>query len=129
MHYHIQPNRIVLLFYCMFLLKLKEYRAKKGLSQKKLAAILNVSTGTVGNWEAGTREPDFTMTMRIADFFGISLDELLGRDAEGDGRLRKTVSAEEAELLEAFRQIGKDYGPEAQKSICDIVKLAAKRKR
>ena len=38
----------------MFALRLKELRQKHNLSQKEFAEILNVSTGTVGNWEVGS---------------------------------------------------------------------------
>ena len=63
----------------MFSIKLKELRQKHNLSQKEFAEILKVSTGTVGNWEVGLREPDFKMLIKIADMFNISCDYLLDR--------------------------------------------------
>ena len=56
----------------MFALRLKELRQKHNLSQKEFAEILNVSTGTVGNWEVGSREPDFKMLIKISDIFTFS---------------------------------------------------------
>ena len=50
----------------------------KGLSQRELASIFKVSTGTVGNWEVGTREPDYATLTKLANFFNVSVDYLLG---------------------------------------------------
>lgn len=63
-----------------FALKLKTARTEKGFTQHTLAKMLNVSFGTVGNWEAGTRKPDSDMLRRIADTLEVSVDYLIGRD-------------------------------------------------
>lgn len=113
----------------MFSLLLKELRLKKGLSQRELAQILNVSTGTVGNWETGTREPDFAMTIKIADFLNVSLDTLLGRERRSDQFLTSEVtSPSEKELLTAFRKIGQELGPDGQQTVLAAVKLITERK-
>lgn len=113
----------------MFSLQLKEIRQKKGLSQKELAHILNVSTGTVGNWETGTREPDFSMTIKIADYFNVSLDTLLGRERRFDKFLTSEItSSSEKELITAFRKIGQELGTEGQQTVLAAVKLIAERK-
>ena len=65
----------------MFSLRLKELRAKKGISQAKLAKDLNVSVGAVGNWESGTRSPDSKMMQLLADYFTTTTDYLLGRES------------------------------------------------
>lgn len=64
----------------MFRLRLKELRENIGLSQYTFAERFGVSQSTVGNWEAGKREPNFSTMQRIADFFGVTVDYLLGRD-------------------------------------------------
>lgn len=66
----------------MFRIRLKELRENAGLSQDSLAKQVGVSQSTVGNWEAGTREPNFSTLQRLADFFGVSTDYLLGRDTD-----------------------------------------------
>ena len=53
-------------------------RKKKGLTRKQLAEILNVSEVSVGSYERGLRQPNFEMLFRIASFFEVSLDNLLG---------------------------------------------------
>ena len=64
----------------MFNEKLRELRKKGGHSQYTLAKEFGVAQSTIGNWEAGKREPNYEMTQRVATFFGVSLDELLGRE-------------------------------------------------
>lgn len=63
----------------MFKNKLKELRAKRGITQPMLAHALHVSVGAVGNWETGNRKPDTDMLDRIARYFDVSVDYLLGR--------------------------------------------------
>lgn len=53
-------------------------RKKKGLTRKQLAKILNVSEVSIGSYERGLRQPNFEMLFRIAGFFEVSLDNLLG---------------------------------------------------
>lgn len=59
--------------------RLKELREAKKISQRKLASILNISSGAVGMYETGKRAPDYELLSQIADFFGVSIDYLLGR--------------------------------------------------
>lgn len=63
----------------MFSQRVKELRIDKKLSQEKLAKDLNVSRTTVLKWENGEHETDFRTLVKIADFFDVSLDFLLGR--------------------------------------------------
>lgn len=64
----------------MFQIKLKELRDKKGISQYKMAAELSISQSTIGNWEAGKREPNFKTLIKLADYFGVSVDYLIGHE-------------------------------------------------
>lgn len=58
---------------------IKENRQKKDLTQEQFAEYLNVSVSAVSQWESGKTTPDFSMLVPLANFFDISLDELLGR--------------------------------------------------
>lgn len=64
----------------MFRIRLKDLREKMGLSQYAFADKFGVAQSTVGSWEAGKREPNFTTMQRLADFFGVSVDFLLGHE-------------------------------------------------
>lgn len=63
----------------MFGERLKQLRTEKGLFQKELAKILGVSAGAIGMYENGKRTPDFEILNKIADYFNVSVDYLLGR--------------------------------------------------
>lgn len=64
----------------MFKIRLKELREHKNLSQQKFAQAIGVSQGTVGNWESGIREPNYETTMKIAKYFNVSVDYILGNN-------------------------------------------------
>jgi len=59
--------------------RLKEIREEKGLSQRELAKLLNIDKSTVAKYETGERSPDADMIVKLADFFDVSTDFLLGR--------------------------------------------------
>lgn len=58
---------------------LHELRRDKRLSQKQLAQILYVTTGTVSNYENDHHLPDVDKLILLADYFGVTTDYLLGR--------------------------------------------------
>lgn len=66
----------------MFGKRLKELRLSRGLNQSTVAAYLGVSQQAVGNYEAGKREPDTEALQRLATYFDVSLDYLLGRSGD-----------------------------------------------
>ena len=57
--------------------KIRELRKEKNISQEVLAQYLGVSFQAVSKWENGTALPDITLVPQIANFFGVSADELL----------------------------------------------------
>ena len=56
-----------------------ELRKAKNITQEDLAAELGVTAAAVSKWEKGNTLPDVLMVCAIADFFGVTTDELLGR--------------------------------------------------
>lgn len=60
--------------------RIKELRLNKGISQKDLAFVLNVSAAAFSGYETGKYQADIPTYIKIADFFGVSLDYLLGRE-------------------------------------------------
>lgn len=59
-------------------MRLKELRKEAGLTQKQFAKEIGAAQNTVSQWEAGTRRLDDETIKRIASFFGVSVDYLLG---------------------------------------------------
>ena len=63
----------------MIMLRLKELRKKRNISQLKLAMDLNMNQNSVSRYETGEREADYATLIRFADYFGVSIDYLLER--------------------------------------------------
>ena len=61
------------------MLRLKELRTKRRISQVKLAMDLNMSQNSISRYETGEREAGYVTLIAFADYFGVSVDYLLGR--------------------------------------------------
>ncbi len=57
--------------------KLLALRTEKGLSQEDLAEKLEVSRQSVSKWETGQSTPDLDKIIRLADLFGVTVDQLV----------------------------------------------------
>lgn len=57
---------------------LKRLRNQKGVYLKEIAPVLDVSVGTVSNYERGVHTPDPETLGRLAEYYGVSVDYLLG---------------------------------------------------
>lgn len=78
------------------------FRKEKNFTQEQLAEAMGVSVGAVSKWESGASVPELSIIMELADFFGVSVDALLGFS------LRDNSAAETAERLRIMRS-QKDY--------------------
>ena len=59
--------------------KLKELRLGEGLTQQKLAEILQISRVNYTRYETNAVRPDYETLIKLADFYDVSLDELFDR--------------------------------------------------
>ena len=59
--------------------RLKKLRLERNLTQEALAEKLQIVKSTIAKYEKNTREPEFEILIKIADFFNTSTDYLLGR--------------------------------------------------
>ena len=59
--------------------RLKELRKKRKISQLKLAMDLNMNQNTISRYENLERQADYETLISFADYFGVTLDYLLGR--------------------------------------------------
>lgn len=59
--------------------RLKELRKKKKISQLKLALDLNLNQNTISRYENLEREADYDTLIKLANYFDVSIDYLLGR--------------------------------------------------
>ena len=60
--------------------RIKKYRKEKEMTQDALAQALAVSPQSVSKWECGDGYPDITLLPSIANFFEVTIDELVGND-------------------------------------------------
>ena len=58
--------------------RLKTLRMEQGLSQNQLASKVKVSQAAIARWEAGLQIPNIEVAIMFAQYFGVSLDYLLG---------------------------------------------------
>lgn len=61
-------------------MRIKELRQKMNLSQDKLAKELGLAQTTLYNYETGRNDPSVETLIHLADFFNVSVDELIGRE-------------------------------------------------
>lgn len=64
------------------MIRLKALRANEKISQQKIADYLNVSRSTVAMWETGGIEPSFEILEKLATYFGVTTDYLLGINSD-----------------------------------------------
>lgn len=86
-------------------MRLKELRKERKISQQKLADHLDVARSTVAMWEVGPNQPDSEMLLRIADYFDVTIDYLLGR-------------SDDSEALSGFYPVKKKKFPVLGKVAC-----------
>lgn len=103
------------------MLILKELRQSKKLKQAEIAHYLQVSPQCYSSYEQGSREPNIETLIKLADFFDVSLDTLMGRVSS---RLSKYQNSYEAlslisqqnmlELIKVFSKVSE----KSQLKIC-----------
>lgn len=87
---------------------LKYLRVRNGLSQAELAKKLDVSRSRIGMYETGGREPGLETLERIADFFNVDMNFLLGKEkppAQGEGL---QLTEDEASIILLYREAPKE---------------------
>ena len=92
----------------MFAQRLKDLRkSRPGLTQAKLAEILDVSQQAVGLWERGKNMPSHELVFKIASFFNVTTDYLLGRDTPSSPAPdSKATTAGHQEVAEVAAHVG-----------------------
>lgn len=60
--------------------RLKKLRQDRRISQNELSEIMNVTQNAISKWERGERDPDTATLKKLADYFNVSTDYLLGVD-------------------------------------------------
>lgn len=114
--------------------KISELRKAKNMTQMELADALNISFQAVSNWERGNTMPDISKLPELAEIFGVTIDELLGKQPEltdkqmgviysaVEGKLGDYLSAHEVtaeDLKEVAPLLKPDQADEVFESVCE----------
>ncbi len=83
--------------------KIKSLRENSGLEAQKLASELSVGKSTLSNWENDRRTPDTDTLIKIANYFEVSVDYLLGRTDERNLNKEKIKLDESVKTIAAHR--------------------------
>lgn len=89
---------------------LRKLRQSKGLKQSELAELLNVTQGALSGWETGRYDIGNSDLIKIADYFGVTVDYLLGREDKNSysNKEKNELTPQEKEHLKNYRQLDAD---------------------
>lgn len=108
------------------LANLKSLREKASVSQKILADAIGVSQQSINKYENHNTEPDIEVLIRIADYFDVSIDYLVGRSDSFHtiyaGTINTSLTAEEMKVLTAYRHLS----PAQQHCIAAFLDVSSK---
>ena len=89
-------------------MRIKEIRTAKGISQRKTALDLGLSPVVYGRYENEIRKPEPEMLATIADYLGVTVDELIGRDEADTKKEPATVGGLDDRLVEILVSLSPD---------------------
>lgn len=95
---------------------LAKYRKTKGLLQKDVAQMLGIATNTYSCYETGTNEPSISILLNLADIFGVTVDEILGRTSEPG--IFDNARIEQPEILQLYESMT----PEEQNNLVNYAR-------
>ena len=80
--------------------RLKKLRELGSVNQDTIAKYLGVGRSTVSRYETGEREPDFQTAQKLADYFNVTVDCLLGRTDDPTPLTQKSVTPEQEQPID-----------------------------
>lgn len=106
---------------------LKAIRLKNKKTQAEVAQMLGISYQAYAHYEKGRRQPAPEQLAVLADYYSVSIDELMGRsdkapkDSDYDNTLIK-IATDEEDLIYYYRRLGEIYGSDMQHAQLTIFK-------
>lgn len=83
--------------------RIKYLRKEEKLTQEQLGKYIGFSANAIGQYETGIREPNFETLIKLADYFNVSIDYLLGRTTQ------RNLEFVNNEKLEPYKKEFIDY--------------------
>ena len=59
--------------------RLKELRLEKNMTQQELGNLVNISKMAISHWEKGHSEPSISQLIFLSEYFGVTVDYLVGK--------------------------------------------------
>lgn len=90
--------------------RIKTLREKKGINMTQAARALQIPYTTYVNYEKGEREPNAEMLIKIAGFYGVSVDYLIGRSDRERPQLLPPFITDDVVAIPVIGEIAAGYG-------------------
>lgn len=102
--------------------RIREIRKKCGLTMKELGERVGVSESAISQYETGKRQPDYETLLKIADYFNVSVDYLLGQETEKapEPEEQKPLSREQIK----FALFGEDAPSIPEEKLDEVLRYA-----
>lgn len=106
--------------------KLKKLREERGVYQRDLAVYIGVTPTTISYYEANRKKPQMEKLNKIAEFFGVTVDYLLGQEKSIDN-----LEDEFPEGIRLLRRANKELSDSDKEVMADVMKsiIEARRKK
>ena len=101
--------------------RLRILREEKGLRQEDVGNYLAVQKSTVSQWENDVRTPDSATIVKLAKFFGVTTDYLLGNEPFAD-----RVAESWPEAYSVLRRVGRQPTLKERRRIAKIIEVSIK---
>lgn len=105
------------------MLRLKNLREEKKISQQKLALELNISQASISKYEKGLAEPDIPMLCTMAEYFHVSVDYLIGRAAQRELPSSRPLEDRELSLVRHFNTLSTHQKEKVEMYILGLLDL------
>ena len=114
--------------------RLKELRKERQLTQQELGEIINCTHTAINYYENGKRQPDLETLCKLADYFNVSVDYLLGKPqwtdeekALGVGNHKTVLSDEEWTWIETLENLKQKKGEDTVKTVIQLINTMAEK--
>lgn len=99
--------------------RIREARKLRGITMKELGKIVGAAESTISLYETEKRMPDTDVLQKMADYFGVSVDYLIGRD---DSETTQNAVQEDGEY-ERAKSVFNSLSPDGQKQALDYMRF------
>jgi len=105
------------------MLRLKELRKEKNKTQQDIAKLTGYKQTLISKWEHGDREPDTETLIKLANYFNVSVDYLIGNDNYTNFSLNNNYSYQQLCCINMIKELSQKYLDKAEvylTALCDL---------